>query len=1143
MATYAQLLVNAGGGVITPAARAKQGDDAQVIIGLGGTGGDCVKKVKYEVYRQLEPDDLKAVVPEYKNIRYLVIDSDSSTFKSSQGEISAVNIDTEFLKISNTDIRGVFANKEALRTRRELDWLSYDKIEIDDAADGAGGIRQVGRFLLVNQAELVYQRIKSTIQAACLGCTGGLDIHICSGLSGGTGSGTFLDVCYMVKKAVRELGKSNSHICGYFFLPDVNLAKPEVAADATKTGFIKKNGYAALKELDYCMSFGKNGDSFKMNYGNFQIDMNEQPVNLCYLVSATNQEGVAIPNGYDYAMHVVTDFIVSFMADVTANNGTDKSTFTLDGHISNLIQMRNQIALNNGAEIPYNTLGASVAEIPLVEIATYVGSKLFEKYDLIFERNPLESERDDFMKQNHLTYDEIRKAFTKGCINEVDFSHIDLDQCLVDGKFRNGKLIEAVEKVRAHNHRIIETNAKQFSEDLKDYFKPDDSVSLISRTFAALVSQYSVNMSYGPVYASRILMGNHNQNIFHYVEGLLEQNKRQLEYALRQEENRKEDLDIALERAKKMHLGNRKDRLKKYEEALNAWYNQEFWQEYLSKLQTVLEKYKKQITSLQTGYFSMLEQVMHTLKETFQVNMKDLMSEENNNSYHWKILSVKDDNVKSELNRIVESSDLRQVFYTLMTKLSDNYKEWIANDSNKITKLITEFIVKEFNTIAERTIVSYLEDVYQTTDPAALADKIKNNIIQEHLEKKSEPMFWKNTNYTTTVGMQNILTVPHASKPIIDAAGSYIMGKQDFQLRLSYIGDKISAMRFYSGFPLYAYQGLQNLEETYEGDTRPGRHLFERRSKNHYEKQEFYDAAIDWNDYLPSPIPKSLGESSERIRNRNKELLAMFEKAENLEIIKQSNNKYYILNTEPLDVEELIEEKGGIYSNGILNENKIAVILDELEKKKKEMLTQASQVWIQTVLPVNSSERTVTLDFFLKSGKLIQLVSDELKKRETIEAAIQRIKEEYEESLKSKMERKAFFKALFTQVLDYGNTISFSYEEFGMNKTFLLQDSTMPLGASGAYQAFLTFVDMNNTPEGESIKSKINAKANERFDGKEYIQLNKAYVDKLMGIMPMRIDTCMISYGITDANHMKIKTFYEELMKELTIYKQMLFTL
>ena len=70
-----------------------------------------------------------------------------------------------------------------------------------------------------------------------------VEVYVISSLSGGTGSGSFLDVGFMARHLMRG---SVSKIYGFFLLPRVFGGLPA-------TGRRNANAYAALKELDYYM--------------------------------------------------------------------------------------------------------------------------------------------------------------------------------------------------------------------------------------------------------------------------------------------------------------------------------------------------------------------------------------------------------------------------------------------------------------------------------------------------------------------------------------------------------------------------------------------------------------------------------------------------------------------------------------------------------------------------------------------------------------------------------------------------------------------------------------------------------------------------------------------------------------------------
>ena len=227
MACYGQLLLLCGGGVIDHAKQVERQDEATLVIGLGGTGSDAVMKLKREVFKQLKPDDEQTAIPTYAAIKYLIVDSDDSKINAQTGRFTDIDRNTEYFDLSHCNIRKIFRTDELLKKRPEFYWLDYEHMAIDQARESYGGIRQIGRLRLVDQALALYEKIKSEMQSALSFCNNRkLTVHICTGLCGGTGSGAFLDVCYLVRLALQEIEKEDATVCGYFFMPDVNLSVP-----------------------------------------------------------------------------------------------------------------------------------------------------------------------------------------------------------------------------------------------------------------------------------------------------------------------------------------------------------------------------------------------------------------------------------------------------------------------------------------------------------------------------------------------------------------------------------------------------------------------------------------------------------------------------------------------------------------------------------------------------------------------------------------------------------------------------------------------------------------------------------------------------------------------------------------------------
>ncbi len=1110
MATYGQLLIDAGGGIIDRGRQSDRQEGASVILGLGGTGADAVIKLKQEVYKQLRPDDTDAVIPRYDAVRYLIIDADDSQIPRTSN-ISDIDKSTEFFALSNSSIKSTFEAKEILKTRPELYWLDYENISIDEASKGAGGIRQVGRFLLVDKGQALFAKIKSIIESALVAArTGELDIHICAGLSGGTGSGIFLDVCYLVRAILRQIGKQDARVSGYFFLPDVNLSVPVIQENPLISAYIKVNGYASLQELDYCMNFGKNKDSFRMNYGFMTVDSAMSPVDLCYLISTTDASGNRVQNGYQYAMGVVTDYIISFLAKET-------SGFTLQSHIANLNSMKEGIHVQHGANVDYNILGASVAEMPLSEIATYLGCLLFESYQPMYQKVPVEKERDEFLTKMRLQYEDIQKELTHGCTASLTFGKAYDAKMYEQGG--DHAFVKRAEQFLADNAGVMEDHAKALIQEMDEFMVPGPGTSLISRTYRGLFDSFATRLDYGPIYAGRMLAGGDNQNLIHAADGFLKKNEELLAHELSQTGQREDEYREAKRKMENTNFLNKKSRMENYLQALGQLYMSRYRIELYKNMDMVLQEYKRQLRRLHQNLFRILMNVMDTLRETFEVN-KTVLSQRGvqDHLYTWKILSIPD--VKESLEQEMKEHDLGQTLYHLMMTLSEHCRAWINQDENEIRKLISDFILQEFESATRRTMTDYLKEKFRVDNPALLAEAVEKEIIKDKLGRDSTPLFWKNPMYKNSMGIHSYLTVPFDAAEMKTAAKNFTDREKEFTVRESHITDKLSMMRFYSGIPIFAYQGIMELQRAYEDDKKAGRHLFER-------------GDVNWNR-LPSPVPESfkIDLPIERIAQRNQALLQEFEQAEAVGVVvKDEFMNWHILRTLNLDVASWVRLMGGVESDGRTNPKKIQEILPQIRQRLESEVKNASRLRIEYLNTVAGSERQVMLDFYLQAPVLHEMVHTELQKRLEADRQISRLEQLLQDTVAEKRGKNDFFNALFTGAIAYGRKIVFHYEEFGMEKSIELQNSSMKYGQSGAYQAFLTYSTLD-----EALKEKINSRTRQLLDEEDSSQVQET-VDALEAAMPKKIQGYLGIYDELDPLHEEIETFYRDFMKTLESFK------
>ncbi|MCL2165566.1 MAG: tubulin-like doman-containing protein, partial [Oscillospiraceae bacterium] len=276
MATYDSMRVSiVGGGVANANAKAPRDNSAHIFIGLGGTGMAALKTMKQMVYERLESDDPAAEVPKYDRIAFLGVDSDKTQLTPRKAYYD-LDPQSEFCNIGVSNIATVLAAPRLLEQRSDLQWFNFRRISVDNATAGAGGVRQMGRYLLSEStgkpSNNFFTKVKETIRNAVTTSNvrppvDRVYVHLFTGIGGGTGSGTFIDACYLIRKAFADLTITDrSKLYGYFYLPDVNLDADGIRNNPLTEAYIKDNGFAALMEFDYLMSAESIGEEFQHKY-------------------------------------------------------------------------------------------------------------------------------------------------------------------------------------------------------------------------------------------------------------------------------------------------------------------------------------------------------------------------------------------------------------------------------------------------------------------------------------------------------------------------------------------------------------------------------------------------------------------------------------------------------------------------------------------------------------------------------------------------------------------------------------------------------------------------------------------------------------------------------------------------------------
>lgn len=362
-------------------------DDPLLIIGLGGTGADAVVNIKRKFKeRFVLPKIGDEVQDKPARTAYLAIDTDQQELaRRSAGSVGLQTSERFALDMPNLD--SLISNPAAMMEWEKRWWDKRVPPRI--AENGAGGFRQVGRLLLFRNALSLSERLTAQIgnlMAVDQAETGGsLNIIVAAGISGGTGSGTFLDFAYLLRHIMRTkfLGV-RFRIQAYIVMPGVNLAKMDNPSD-TDRSMLKMNAFAALKELDFWMNWEQHKYVHKQKYAeNIDTTWDCAPFNDVVLMSEGKEDGTVIKNAYSVVMDTLSESLLHYFAAEQSTG--DETGFTYLSHLSNVVKASIHMPKTFPVNYTYMSVGAANSEAQQDKMITYEAKLTFDEVMALSDR-------------------------------------------------------------------------------------------------------------------------------------------------------------------------------------------------------------------------------------------------------------------------------------------------------------------------------------------------------------------------------------------------------------------------------------------------------------------------------------------------------------------------------------------------------------------------------------------------------------------------------------------------------------------------------------------------------------------------------------------------------------------------------------
>lgn len=343
-----------------------------LIIGLGGTGKEVVLNLKQRFARNFGRD--------LGIVRFLVIDTTLATEDREVAELEQrVTLSPiEFCYLGNIDANDIVEN---LRNFPYIQSWFPSSLRPGVIDRGAAMTRAIGRLALFWRISEVINvlgtAVRNLMALAHISLTGGatsasqeqgLNIFLVTSVCGGTGSGIFLDLAYLVRDTLQQVGLLGvSKVTGTLVLPG---AFPR-ASDQYN---LQANAYAALKELDFFMDTA----SFTCTYSQnppVMIDIRRRPFDLCYLIDTINENRKKLED-----IRGVAELIAeAFFLFITSDSG--KKLEDLEINIRDRVLQYSPPPTNKPAA--YSSFGTSALVLPTQRIiqacAFTLGADLIEQ--------------------------------------------------------------------------------------------------------------------------------------------------------------------------------------------------------------------------------------------------------------------------------------------------------------------------------------------------------------------------------------------------------------------------------------------------------------------------------------------------------------------------------------------------------------------------------------------------------------------------------------------------------------------------------------------------------------------------------------------------------------------------------------------
>jgi len=253
-----------------------------LVVGLGGTGGKSIRALRKLIFAEH-----RLAAKSGPSIDFLYIDSSREMMSQTDPSWKVLGKSVQLpaasqLQITGEDLSSVLDNINNYPGLR--DWIgssgTWKEILGTIVGEALGGQkRRLGRFLFARRVTEFKTKVQNLVQRLQSNGDASVTFHVISGLAGGTGSGSIVDVIAQLRQTYPDSQKYR--IMPYLLLPD---QYPQANWD---TGNYHANGFAGLTEINALSTAAYK--PVDVSTGN-QINVKD-PFNGAYIISNENENG------------------------------------------------------------------------------------------------------------------------------------------------------------------------------------------------------------------------------------------------------------------------------------------------------------------------------------------------------------------------------------------------------------------------------------------------------------------------------------------------------------------------------------------------------------------------------------------------------------------------------------------------------------------------------------------------------------------------------------------------------------------------------------------------------------------------------------------------------------------------------------